>query len=73
MSKAKLDCMERELSIEILCSPSNKITMSVSITADPLAQKHWFQFKLERGDLLSLLDSCERVLTSFPQIQKPVD
>ena len=64
--EAKLECMEPELAVTLKAETSGHITMEVSITPDPMNQKHWFQFMIDQSYLGLLVKQCVKILQTYP-------
>jgi hypothetical protein len=64
--EANLDCIEPELSVELVIDKLGSISMTVNITPDHLLQEHCFRFKIDQSYLPELIRSCRTVLASYP-------
>jgi hypothetical protein len=69
--KARLDCMEPNLSVVLRAASLGHLTMEVSITPDHLTQKHWFQFAIDQSYLPSLIADCRSILKAYPVRGEP--
>ena len=63
---AVLDCLEPNLHLKLNALSLGHIEVRVSITPDPLSQKHEFEFGVDQSYLAPLLQSCEEILERYP-------
>ena len=64
--EANLECIEPELSVEMKMGGHGQMAMVVSLTPDPLTQKHQFQFGIDQSYLPRLVNECRELLAAYP-------
>ena len=63
--EAKLECIERELSVVMKAGSLGHIKMEVNITPDNLSQEHRFVLSVDQSYLPELISQCETVLNAY--------
>ena len=64
--ESDLASLEPELAVELNMDSPGKISMRVEITPDHMTQEHNFQFEIDQSYLVSLIESCRKVLAKYP-------
>lgn len=64
--EAKLECLETGIEVILMAAGVGHITLDVSITPNPVTQKHWFQFEIDQSYLTGLLSQLAKILASYP-------
>lgn len=64
--EAILECMDSDIAIEIAMQSTGHCKLIVSITPDPLYQKHSFTFNQDQTDLVPFIRSLERIFNTYP-------
>ncbi len=63
---AELACMEPNLSVGLQAKTGGRIEVLISITPDPLSQKHEFYSELDQTYLPAIARDCKRILKEYP-------
>ncbi len=64
--EANLVSLEPELCVELNTKGHGQISMRVEITPDHLTQEHNFEFEIDQSYLLSLIESCRKLIAKYP-------